>query len=152
MPRRRELIVVANAIAGSFSSRNNDVNGYWAMGQLYRRAIEVGSLQVSIHLMPHYDKQIDEPVASVVRSYREFLRLLLVKLHLPECWVSSAGVDVQFESATVMPEFLGKHAGCRPFHCQAVLVDDRARKYQASSTGWCWPHNPARETKSLREC
>lgn len=152
MPRRRELIVVVNAIAGSFASRNNDVNGYWAMGQLYRRAIEVGSLQVSIHLMPHDDKQIDEPVASVATAYREFLRLLLVKLHLPDYWVSSAAVNVQFESTTGMPEFLGKHAGCRPFHCQAVLVDDRAREHQASSTGWCWPHDPARENQSARAC
>jgi len=150
MPRRRELTGIADAVASSFASRNNDVNGYWALGQLYRRVIEGGSLQVTVGLVPQDEREAGEPMASVGTAYRQFLIAQLGKRGLPDSWVASASVDVQFESATAMPEFLGTYAGCRPFRCQVVLVDDQARQHKATSNGWCWPHDPARETQSTR--
>jgi hypothetical protein len=150
MPRRRELAGIACAIAGSFASRNNDVGGYWALGQLYRRAKEVGSLQVKVGLMPYEADRAEAPMASIGSAYRKFLNDHLNKRMLPDSWVASALVTVQFESATPMPELLGKHAGCRPFQCEVMLVDDLAREHRATSNGWCWPHDPARETQSTR--
>lgn len=151
MPRRRELTGIADAVAGSFASRNNDVNGYWALGQLYRRAKETGSLRVTVDLLSHNERTtVAEPTASISTTYREFLSCHLSKRNLPDSWVVSASVEVQFESVTTMPEFLGKHAGCQPFQCRVVLVDDLAREHIATSVGWCWPHDPARETQSTR--
>lgn len=150
MPRRRELTGIADAVAGSFASRNNDVNGYWALGLLYQRAKEGGSLQVTVRLLPQDENEVGEPMASVRTGYRAFLRRHLRKRRIPEPWVASASVEIQFESATAMPEFLGTYAGCRPFRCQVLLLDDLNREHMAASTGWCWPHDPARETQSAR--
>jgi len=150
MPRRRELAGIADAIAGSFASRNNDVNGDWALGQLYRRAKEGGSLQLTVRLLPNDDSDVGEPMASVSTAYRAFLKAHLGQHRLPSSWVASVCVEVQFESTLAMPEFPGTHAGGRPFHCQVVPVDDRAREHKAASRRWCWPHDPAREPQSTR--
>ena len=34
MPRSARLTNIANGLCGSFVSRNNDVEGYWAIGKL----------------------------------------------------------------------------------------------------------------------
>lgn len=150
MSRRRELTGIANAVAGSFASRNNDFNGYWAVGQLYCRAMECGSLQVVIRLLPPDESNPCELIASVGEAYRTFLLAHLNRRGLPVSWVASATVEVQFESATPMPEFLRAYAGRQPFQCQVVLVDDLARERKATSSSWCSPHDPTRETQSTR--
>lgn len=150
MPRRRELTGIANAVVGSFASRNNDINGYWAMGQLYRHAMEQGSLNAEIRLLPHGGDELCESVKLASCAYREFLLSQLGKRRLPVSWVVSAKVGIQFESATPMPEFLGVYAGCQPFLCKVVLVDDLDREHKATASGWCWPHDPNRETQSTR--
>lgn len=95
MPNRRELTGIADAVAGSFASRNNDVNGYWALDQLYRRAKEVGSLQVTVGQLPQDESEAGEPMESVGTAYRQFLIAHLSKRRPPDSWVVSASVEVQ---------------------------------------------------------
>ena len=51
----------AHDFAGSFFSRNNDVDGYWAIGKLHRMARDNGASEVRIDLLdrtitPHSDE------------------------------------------------------------------------------------------------
>jgi len=50
MPRRRELKSVASGMATFSICRNNDVNGYWALGVLCREAENNEDLKVSLNI------------------------------------------------------------------------------------------------------
>lgn len=47
---RNALKSIAAGVLGSFVSRNNDFNGYWAIGQLYSIALRSPARTVSISL------------------------------------------------------------------------------------------------------
>jgi hypothetical protein len=51
MARRKALKNVCSGILGSFVSRNNDCEGYWGMGILYRFAKERGKSDLMIDLL-----------------------------------------------------------------------------------------------------
>jgi len=150
MPRRRELKDVANAVAGSFSSRNSDIEGYWALGKLYHFAKQSGVLHLSVILMPPTLIASNGPFGSIAQQYSLMLVSQMEARHLTPSWLVSASVAIEFESNTAMPEFLGLYADCRPFECKVTLVDDLQRPHEATAAGWCWPHDPARETQSIR--
>ena len=51
MPRRRELKGVAYGMAGKFVSRNTDLDGYWAIGVMYRSANDNGTDRFVLNLL-----------------------------------------------------------------------------------------------------
>ena len=51
MPTRKDLKGISAGIAYSFSSRNNDIDGYWAMGILYKVASEAGTKKFKLNLL-----------------------------------------------------------------------------------------------------
>ena len=152
MPRRRKLNGIVGAVASSFLSRNNDVDGYWALGKLYLHAKQQGVLQVSVTLAPLEMMPNIEPMASIARTHRKLLVSQMERQCLPASWLVSSSVTIEFESATAKPRFLGSHVGGRPFRCNTLLTDDRQRKHEVTVVGWCWPHDATRETQSVRAC
>lgn len=150
MPRRRQFRGIANAIANSFVSRNNDVGGYWALGILYLHAKQQSSLRLVIELKPERPDLGGEPFAAVARTYRNALAAHLVSLRLPFAWLASASVAVDFETAALKPLPFGLHTIGNPFDCRVSLVDDRGRAYETTVHGRCWPHDPNRESRSTR--
>lgn len=152
MPRRREFNGIARAIADSFASRNNDVDGYWALGKLYLGAQQLNVLKVSITLVPSEVMPTSEPLATIARKYKLLLASLMEKHRLAASWLACASVSIEFESSTAKPRVRGIHAGGQPFECRVLLTDDLLREHTASSVGWCWPHDAARESQSARIC
>lgn len=51
MIRRKQLKNLAYGIAGRFTSRNNDLNGYWALGILYSAAEDAGTNRVRLDII-----------------------------------------------------------------------------------------------------
>ena len=56
MACRSELQGIANALNENFVSRNNDVNGYWAMGQLNSLATDTRTTSMHFYLT-HLEKK-----------------------------------------------------------------------------------------------
>lgn len=150
MPRRSELKGIANNLASSFVSRNNDVEGYWALGKLYLRAKQSSHLSTSIQLIPRQDERDEEPAGSIARTFENVLDNLLKKQLLQRGWLTSAYIRIEFESSNARPRFIYRQGPGRPFLCTVTLTDERDRMYKASSAGWCWPHDPALESQSTR--
>lgn len=150
MPRRSELNGVAADIVRSFASRNNDVCGYWALGKLYAFAKEHSNNSLPIPLVPSELASGNETVTFVARNYGNKLHALIQSRKLPESWLVSACITVQFESTTAKPQFFSLRADGRPFQCRIQIEDDLGRKHVAAVVGWCAPHDSNIETQSTR--
>ena len=146
MRRRRALKGVAYGLVETFVSRNNDVSGYWGLGQLYREALGRQISSVSIDLLGHSSLGIG-PVAQAVQLH--YVSRL-------EHMASNAGVSLS--RAQVVVEFgtFGsnppprQHSYGDPFLCIVSLVGSNGRIYTAARTGRCSPHDPETESRSTR--
>jgi hypothetical protein len=69
---------VANGLAGSFISRNNDVGGYWGLGKL-RLRFE----QINIDLLSKQLSPADGEFQDMVNRYAEWLKRQLDIRHIP---------------------------------------------------------------------
>jgi len=140
---------VAAGLASSFVSRNNDVGGYWALGQMKALALGHGSEPVTIHLAPLGDNS-DLLLEEIAANYNKMLGRLLEAAGLPADSVSLATISTRFrltqdEAARVTPHTRGE-----PFASEVTLVDRRGRAHAARSVSTCAPHDPWRERRSAR--
>jgi hypothetical protein len=144
MARRRELRGVAFGLLGSFVSRNNDLGGYWALGRLYKHAVETGAANVCADLL---DLTITPPSGDFRAMAVHFQRMLGAQLsarRLPLDWVRAATICVEFGRAKSL------YAPGDVFGVVATITDDNGREHRATASGACWVHDPAREARSTR--
>lgn len=146
---RRELLDVAAAVAGSFVSRNNDVNGYWGLGLLRAHADRNGlrSLRFDI-LEQDADAQGGAP-ALVADAYRRVLARQLAIRRIKPGIVTKAEILLTFDPDE--PNTPSASTYGAPFSCTARLTDHRGREFERVRAGCCAPHNPLRELRSPRE-
>ena len=147
----RNLNGVAAGILGSFVSRNNDSNGYWAVGQLRALAADRGWTTVQVCLQPiaEHDSALLEELAG---RYRAVLDRLLLAAGLSPRTVCMAKVVVRFQlklaelqASRILPTTWGT-----PFSCKVVITDARGRLYWRERFDFCAPHDPSRELRSTR--
>ena len=126
-------------------SRNNDLDGYWALGKL-RRRFE----QVQFDLLA---KQISPPSADfqrVVDQYAEWLQNQLGVRLIPSHQVRVAAIRLRFNVQLPKAEEPPRTTRGSLFECEVELGDDLGKLYSARRFGWCAPHEPAREMRSAR--
>jgi hypothetical protein len=148
--RRRELNGIAGNLLGSFVSRNNDVAGYWAIGKLCAHALWAPGGEISIELLtrrltpfgPEFDPMLDH--------YAERLVSSLKKRWFPPQLVTAAEVLVSFGAPFKPDPLISRPRGTVPFRCTVTLTDDLYRRHAAQHSGEVWPHDPQRESKSVR--
>ncbi|RCU42875.1 hypothetical protein DU002_19160 [Corallincola holothuriorum] len=151
MARRKELGSIASGIVGSFNSRNNDVDGYWGIGKLYKfveneshKVVELDLLNGSVEPFTH---QFD----SLVTCYRGMLELLLNKRAIPCNWLTSAKLIARFEVEYQHKYHYWRSALGKPCEVECSFVDDLGRHHVAFAYNNCRPHEPKLEARSCRE-
>ena len=127
MPRGAHLTNVASNLCGSFASRNNDLDGYWAIGKLRSLAERNGQTTVLLDLLASSTQPSSSELAPVLAHYRGLLAKLTDLSHVPFEEITSAHITLVEESNCVT----GFNA-CFPL--------DRSRKVT---------HLPARPRKQL---
>jgi hypothetical protein len=145
---RRELLDVAGALAGSFVSRNNDVDGYWSLGLLraYADGNHVGSLRFDI--MNGGADPENDLLRRVAVAYRRALGQQLTTRRIAREVVAKAAIVLTFDrDALSAPPAATRGA---PFSCTVRLTDHRGREFERTITGHCDPHDPRRELRSSR--
>ena len=143
MAQRNRLRGVADALLGSFASRNNDLDGYWAIGQLrsFADSNRVSRLLLDLlHAAADPDGDIPRRVAL---SYEAALRLQLPRFGIPLEWVREATIELTFGGD--LPRASLQEAYGNPFSCVVTLVDDRGRSQRREHLGHCAPHDARRE-------
>lgn len=150
MARRIELKGIANAINGSFVSRNNDFNGYWSIGQIKSFALDNGLTSVTFPLILPMTNPTSNLQSYTVNHYAKMLKSLLTKQKLPSLWVSNAVIKIDFNADAKHTKLYEDTTSGEPFQCTCKITDDTDRDYSSIIFGRCLPHSAIRELKSTR--
>lgn len=148
MSRRKELKNIASGLYGSFVSRNNDVDGYWGIGKLCLLAQQNGARKVLLDLLARSVVPQSTDFSKLVNGYYLFLQKQLTARRIPETWVRSAVVELDFA-----PDDLnGKHILIATwgnlFKLVVTITDDMEKNHTVCGYDYCGPHDPKKESKS----
>jgi hypothetical protein len=105
MPKRRYYRGAASRLLLAFVHRNNDVDGYWALGKLYKHALKSKTSDVCVDLLA---KTISPPSIEFVGMIDHFQRLLA------DLFAGQKLSDEWLKSAIVRLEFRGVKSAIRP--------------------------------------
>jgi hypothetical protein len=150
MGHRRELKNIAGGIISSFKSRNNDVDGYWEIGKLYKFAIEQNIDTVELDLINITITPPTDEFQPLLKLWRSKLESNLNSRNIPITWLASAKIIAMFNQ-----EYIKKYHnwGSAPGdHCTCTfeIIMDNGRKSSVTSGTNCRPHDPRKETRSTR--
>lgn len=96
MLRGAHLTNVASGLCGSFASRNNDLDGYWAIGKLHSLAERNGQTTVLLDLLELSTQPSASEFAPVLAHYRGLLAKLTDLSHVPLEEITSAHITLDF--------------------------------------------------------
>jgi len=151
MARRIELQGIANALNGSFISRNNDFAGYWAIGQLKSFITNNALSSITFSLTAPTTNTIFNLQNYIVWHYSNKLESLLKKQQIPDCWVHKVSITIDFSVNAKHEQLRDYSISGEPFQCCCKIIDDTGRVYTSISYGRCQPHSAVNELKSVRK-
>ena len=148
MARRKDLKNIASGLAGTFVSRNNDIDGYWGIGKLCLLAQQSGLNQVSLRLWPTMElTPAHPPFHGALATLRARLDQNLERHGIPKQWITSSSLNLVFSQAEVP---VTPYRSGKPFTLTVSIVDDQSRNHSVTCGGFCAPHHPRREARSTR--
>ena len=151
MPTRRVLKSVAHDVSEALISRNDDVSGYWALGQLLSHALttRIGSFTIDLTCGASSPPLTGSVVSTLPSVWSELFWKNVEHQRLHRALVARASADLHIDFARQRDSTRG---AVPEYHltCRVDLEDDRGKVYSRSVNAWCSPHDPSRELKSLR--
>lgn len=152
MRKRKEIKGIAAGFVSHFISRNNDIDGYWGLGILYRHAARNRTNKVEIDLIAGTMNPKSNSLQSSVGRWHDLIKHMFRKQEFPLTWLVSAHLTVTFDTKFVdesLPKSMRAYRG-DPFTCTIELMDDENQKRVITASGRCRKHNRFRESKSAR--
>ena len=146
LSRRTQLQSVINDFAHWCISRNHDLNGYWAIGQLYACATKSNSSILDLQIFPKIEYQ-NVRINILLNDYRQFIKNNLIAKNIPAAWLAKLNMTLQFDDTFDMRLHYFRSALGRPVTCHIRLETDLGRVFYAKQGGNCWIHDPKREMK-----
>jgi len=150
MPRRKELLGIAAGVAQSFISRNNDVDGYWAMGILYTAVVRQKTNTFELNLLSGESTPEFKYSKKIAEANRQNLKKQLANLVFEEYQVTEANLLLEFDTRSVDQPSLNKTTWGEPFLCRVTIIDDLKKKHSFEARGWCGRHCSVKERRSTR--
>lgn len=149
MSRRTEHQNLANALLGTFVSRNNDVDGYWAIGRLRSDAERLNSSVIELDVLNGTSAPDTSDGRLVAAFYREWIKPRIAKLREP---AAVAGVIVRLHFAPEPPLRLSREVSRygAPYTCEVLVMSSAGATRVDRHTGRCAPHDPSHEHRSTR--
>ena len=137
---------MANGVLAKFVSRNNDHQGYWAIGQLYAEAIAEQARAIDFDLTRGDAKPPANNARAVGGRFRDYFAATVQKRGLSEDVVRLATLTVEFNVARPAKSPPQTTYGDL-FVATLEIVDDHGWRYAAREFGWCAPHDDHRERR-----
>lgn len=128
MARRRQFRGICRDLVATFTSRNNDLNGYWALGLFRSLLDEAGLSELSIDLADGTTIPPWSEVGTTAKYYRELLLHLMEASQLPRNWLAKGTMQVK-------TDWLNKMV------CKVEVTSDLGKTYSFSSTEYVRPHD-----------
>ncbi|KPZ66992.1 MULTISPECIES: hypothetical protein [unclassified Shewanella] len=150
MARRRELGSIASGIIGSFNSRNNDIDGYWGIGKLYKLVAQLERKTVLIDLKGKAISPSSTEFDGMLTHYHNMLTRLLGKHDIPLAWITSVIITAEFETAYDHKHHYWRSALGNPCNIKCDILDDNNRHHIAYAYNNCMPHDQSKENQSSR--
>lgn len=145
MRPRSRLKHAAAGLLGSLISRNNDVNGFWAMGLLSRDAI-LPPHRMEINFIDGSSSPASKNARLMAACYASFLRKAMSRINVDWDELTEATVSLQFNAQVPDPNFSFPCPG-DPFVCTVTLRTSVGRSASVSAMGRCFPR-PAEFSQS----
>jgi hypothetical protein len=133
MARRRELKNIASGLLCSFISRNNDVGGYWGVGKLCLLAQVSATTGVELDLLSKTVLPESTELSKLLQGYNTFLQRHLAARNIPERWIASAVVDLDFNPKEQPEKQVPIITWGKLFKLSVTILDDRSRKHTVST-------------------
>lgn len=149
MARRRELKNIASGLLCSFISRNNDVDGYWGIGKLCLLALDSATTGAKLDLLSKTLLPESSEFSKLLHGYNAFLQRHLAARNIPDCWVASAIIELDFNPREQPEKQVPIITWGSLFKLTVTIVDDRCREHSVSSYSYCAPHNSRKEHQSV---
>jgi hypothetical protein len=148
MPGSRALKSIANGLVETFMSRNNDVFGYWGIGQIQRELEGYPDMVVELDLL-HEKAAPDGQIArELAMHYSVYLFKSLARDGFASSAVTTAKVLVEFDTVRTPGTAVG--FTWRAFDCKVVLASRSGRVFSAARAGSSHAHDPGHEHRSKR--
>ena len=147
MPRRRQFKSIAAGIADSFNRRNNDLEGYWAIGKLCCFAHEQAISIVALDLLDIICTPASTVFNAVMHDYKVKLHALMGRQDIPATWLVKAKIEIDFQPEYVAHLHYFRSAWGNPYSVTATFITDLGKQYTFKTGGNCRPHDSLRETR-----
>lgn len=148
MGRRIELKAVVNDLCQSFSTRNNDFKGYWAVGQLYKAALDNDVTHIQIDILGNNVIPNCPSLNDIATTYKDRINQQLTSRGIKRAWVAKAKIEYWFETEINQKLHNGFGAG-NPFISQLSIESDMGKIYSGKFGGRCRLHNQNNEVRRL---
>lgn len=152
MAGRKQLKTIAGGLLGTFTSRNNDINGYWGLGvlRLYAQRRGLETLEIEL-LSRHYNEPAVSPFFAAGQYYRQWFSRALLHWRLSENELRSAYIRLRFSTFEEFPDVVRDTQG-KPYVCTVSITTPQGTEYSASKVGVCAPCDPKIDRRSTRIC
>ena len=128
---------VASGLLGTFISRYNDHEGYWAFGVIYSE-LGCGGKRVEIDLLAGSAVPATPASAAVARNYAAYLRRALARLDASPSDLAEAGILIEFGLPPAPAQPWRAMPG-DPFRCTVRLVTWDGRVASRQAAEHCMP-------------
>lgn len=148
MSSRKEYQTIADRLISSFTSRNNDVHGYWGIGKLYSFSQSVNTNKIVIDLIEKSITPQNNEFIPMIHHFAQKLNDFQQKREPPTSTLSDAKIFI----SSVKSQNIFTYDSWAPneLKCTIKFRCDTEKTYTKELVVKCRPHDPRRETKSMR--
>jgi hypothetical protein len=152
VPTRHALKSVVHDVAESLMSRNSDVAGYWAVGQLLSYALETRGASYRFDLLcgTSSPSLAATNLKALPGVWSELFLHNLEKQRLARAQAKNAFATLNCDLDTQRASPVNGSLVEYPVTCRVEVEDDRGRIYFGATEAWAFPHDPAYERRSAR--
>lgn len=149
--KRKLLKDLAGAIASSFISRNNDINGYYGVGALYKQTNELNTNQIQLDLLTGNTIPVEIDAKYTIVCYYEFFLKQLLSRNFQKNHIKKVTIQLVFNCTTNGQEKIYENIRWgNPFSCNVTITDDLEKDHTVKIISYCRIHDPKKENQSLR--
>lgn len=134
MSRRKQFNGVCHDILGTFVSRYNDYNGYWALGQYVALLENLRKSELQLKLSDVTETPENHVIAVSKEYYRGAVLRMMEANSMPQAWLVNATIKVSI----VAPDKVA---------CEIEIVSDLGRSYRSERTISVGRHDPVIELR-----
>jgi hypothetical protein len=149
MPAKKRLTNIANGLCGSFISRNNDLDGHWAIGKLRSLADQDGQTTVVLDLLTSSTQPSSAQCSDVFERYCRLLATLAECSRIPFADITVARIALDFAPPPWPRASYYKLQWGDQFTVTVTIEADERAMGMARDTGYCRPHDAARKKNLL---